>query len=222
MAVAASAPKRWRRRGMFGALAALALLSILTFLGVRRLGWWLVVADPLKPARAILILSGGLPFRAMEGARLYRQGWAPEVWVTQAEYTEEEAAMKQLGLDWPGEDGPSVQVLEKLGVPSGAILVLPEPARNTAEEELSALDELRTVRGGRIIIVTSRPHTRRTKTIWRALVGDSPEAIVRPTTEGPFDPAHWWRTTRDVDAVTHECLGLINVWFGFPARPGRR
>ena len=222
MAVTASGSRLRRRRWTLGAIVGLAALSVLITLGARRIGGWLVVADPLKPARAILILSGGLPFRAMEGARLYRAGWAPEVWVTHAEYAEEEAVMKRLELEWPTEETYTMQILEKLGVPSGAIRVLPEPIRNTAEEELAAADELNRAKGGRIIIVTSPPHTRRAKTIWRALVGDSPEAIVRPTTEGPFDPRHWWRTTRDVEAVTHECLGLVNVWFGFPARPGRR
>jgi len=217
-----SVPKPQSRRWIFRALVVLVALATLTLLGARKLGRWLVVTDPLKSAHAILVLSGGLPFRAMEGAKLYREGWAPEVWVTHAEYAEEEAVMKALGLEWPGEDLYTVEVLEKLGVPSGSIRVLPKAARNTAEEEIAALDELQKAGGSRIIIVTSRPHTRRTKAIWHTLVGDSPEAIVRPTSEGPFDSEHWWRTTRDVDAVAHECLGLINVWLGFPARPGRR
>lgn len=202
--------------------AALAVAGALILLGARRLGGWLVVADPLKPASAILVLSGGLPFRAMEAAKLYREGWAPEVWVTHVEYDEEEGIMKRLGVEWPSEDAYSVQVLEKLGVPSGSIEILPQGVLNTADEERAALDELRKAKGERVIIVTSPPHTRRTKAIWRAVAGNSAEAIVRPAPEAPFDAAHWWETTRDVQAVSHECLGLVNLWLRFLAPPGRR
>src|SRR2546422_4801029 len=45
---------------------------------------WLVVEDPLVSARAIVVLNGGFPFRAMEAASLYQQGWAPQVWLTRA------------------------------------------------------------------------------------------------------------------------------------------
>lgn len=203
-------------------IAALAVAGALILLGGRRLGGWLVVSDPLQPASAILVLSGGLPFRAMEAAKLYREGWAPAVWVTHVEYAEEEGIMKRLGLEWPSEDTSSVQVLEKLGVPPGSILILPEGIVDTAGEERAALDQLRKVTGERVIIVTSPPHTRRARAIWRAVAGNSAEAIVRPAPEAPFDAARWWHTTRDIQAVSHECLGLINLWLRFLAPPGRR
>src|SRR6266542_6547568 len=40
---------------------------------------WLVVQDPLGPAPAIVVLNGYFPFRAVEAASLYQQGWAKEV-----------------------------------------------------------------------------------------------------------------------------------------------
>ena len=43
---------------------------------------WLVVSDPPQPSAAIVVLGGKVPFRAMEGASLYKQGWAREVWLT--------------------------------------------------------------------------------------------------------------------------------------------
>jgi uncharacterized SAM-binding protein YcdF (DUF218 family) len=217
-----SLPSRSRSlRSYLGVLAALALLGAVIFVAITGVGRWLVVSDPLKPARAVVVLSGGLPFRAMGAAKIYREGWAPEVWLTRPSLPED-AALSALGIEAPHESAYNIQVLEKLGVPSSAIRVLRDPVQNTASEEQAISKELKAVGGNRVIIVTSRPHTRRTKAIWQALVGDTPEVIVRGASEDAYDPAHWWRNTYDVEAVSHELLGLINVWCGFPARPDRR
>jgi uncharacterized SAM-binding protein YcdF (DUF218 family) len=198
-----------------GSLAALALF------GLRRLGGWLVVSDPLKPASAVAVLSGSMPFRAMEAAKVYNQGWTREVWVTSNAQPRGQAALIGLGIKATTEDVYSVQVLEKMGVPSQSIRLLGAPVLNTEEEVRLLSAELRRVGGDRIILVTSRPHTRRVKAIWHALVGDTPEAIVRGTTNEPFDASHWWRSTSDAGAVGHECMGLLNAWLGFPARSPR-
>ena len=78
---------------------------------------------------------------------------------------------------------------------------------------------LRRVGGDKVILVTPPLHTRRTKSIWHIVAGDHREVIVRYDTSEPTDPAHWWRTTQDVEAVVHEVLGLINVWLGVAAKP---
>ncbi len=46
------------------------------------LGKWLVVSEPLQPARAIAVLAGNVPYNAIEAARLFHGGEAPEVQVT--------------------------------------------------------------------------------------------------------------------------------------------
>jgi uncharacterized SAM-binding protein YcdF (DUF218 family) len=207
---------RWIVRG----LVALVLAGLLAYLAARRVGYWLVVYDPLMPARAIAVLSGGPPFRAMEGAKLYRAGWAPEVWLTHPVLAEE-PAFRSLGIEYHAEEYYNTQVLEKLGVPASAIRVLPDGVLNTASEDLAIFKELKKVGGTRVIIVTSEPHTRRTRAIWHTLIGDTPELIVRGAPEDTFDPGRWWRNTHDAESVSHEVLGLVNVWCGFPARPDR-
>jgi len=214
------APRTRRSRWVLRGFVALLLLVLLACLAARRVGYWLVVNAPLKPARAIAVLSGGAPFRAMEGAKLYRAGWAPEVWLTHPGLADE-PAFRSLGIEFHAEDYYDTQVLEKLGVPASAIRVLPEGVLNTASEERAIVKELRNVGGTRIIIVTSEPHTRRTRAIWHALIGNTPELIVRGAPEDAFDPGHWWRNTHDAESVSHEVLGLVNVWCGFPARPDR-
>src|SRR5207244_1097620 len=100
-------------------LAAVALAA-----GALGVGSWLVVADPLEPAAAIVVLGGHAPFRAMEAAALYRQHWAPAVWLTRPVQPSEAAAFRALGMEPGGEEAINREVLARLGVPPRAIRVL--------------------------------------------------------------------------------------------------
>jgi uncharacterized SAM-binding protein YcdF (DUF218 family) len=203
------------------AATVVVVLAALMPTALAALGRWLVVAEPLGEARAIAVLAGDLPFRAMEGAVLHRQGWAPEVWLTRVEPKPGEQALARLGIHHVPLHEYDREVLARSGVPVSAIRVLEEGVVNTADEVRVIAGELQRVGGRRVIIVTSKPHTRRVRAIWSALVGDRWEAVVRPTTEDVYDPARWWRTTGDAKAVVREVFGLLNVWAGFPIQPRR-
>jgi uncharacterized SAM-binding protein YcdF (DUF218 family) len=187
--------------------------------GARGVGAWLVVEDPLAPAQAVVALGGEVPFRAMEAASIYRQGWATEVWLTRPPQDTGEAALRQLGIQVSGKEVYSRAVLERLGVPVTAIRVLRPQAQNTAEEVQVIAQELQKAGGGQVILVTSKPHSRRVRATWRALIGE--HAIVRYATSDPYDEHRWWRHTRDALAVSREVFGLLNVWAGFPVQPAR-
>lgn len=201
-------------------LAALAVILVVGVTGtVRLVGSWLVVEDPLEPARAIVVLSGRMPLRALEAAEIYHQGYSAEVWVTRSASPVEE--LRQMGIGYVGEEFYNQKVLMYRGVPADAIRVLEEPVENTEEEVREIAAELQRVGGNKVIVVTSKPHTRRVKAIWKVRVGDSPRLIVRFAPQDSFDAAHWWRHTRDALDVMREVLGLVNVWAGLPVRPRR-
>jgi uncharacterized SAM-binding protein YcdF (DUF218 family) len=213
-------PSLRRRRLLLILLVVAALLLAAAAWALAGLGRWLVVEDRLEPARAIVVLSGGMPYRAMEAAQLYRQGWAAEIWLTHPVGIEE--VMSQLSIPYVGEEGYNRMVLERLGVPAQSIRLLADPIVNTEEEIRAVAGELRRTGGDRVVLVTSMPHTRRARTIWRRLVGSRPQAIVRYARADSFDAAHWWRNTRDALDVVRETLGLANAWAGFPVRPWNR
>jgi hypothetical protein len=50
-------------------LLTLALVAGLAAWALSSLGQWLMVAVPLEPAQAIVVLGGGIPFLAMEVSR---------------------------------------------------------------------------------------------------------------------------------------------------------
>ena len=106
------------------ALVLAALLSTSTVLlwwGASGVGQWLMVADPLEPATAVVVLSGRVPFRAMEAAAIYREGLAPEVWLTKEVVGPEEQALDRMGVVVVRGEVYNREVLERLGVKPEAI-----------------------------------------------------------------------------------------------------
>jgi uncharacterized SAM-binding protein YcdF (DUF218 family) len=196
---------------IFIALAAAGTLVFLT------IGEWLVIQDPLVHADVIVVLSGHLPERAAEAARLYDAGYAQRVWISQGLSPADE--LKAMKIYYLGEDFYNEKVLLAQGVPVDSIRVLDHPVANTEEEVREISATLRQNNLHHAILVTSKPHTRRVRTIWRKLVGSDPSVIVRFAPDEPYDGAHWWRHTHDGLDVTRETLGLFNAWTGFPLRP---
>jgi len=180
-------------------------------------GRWLVSEDPLQKATAIAVLSGRMPSRALEAARIYKQGYAPRVWLTHS--TEPGATLEKLSVHYVGEDEYNKQILMHEGVPESAIEVLEPPIVNTADEMKTISEALRREKQGTVILVTSKVHTRRTRALWNRLSARDGAAIVRGASDDPFDAAHWWRNTTDALDVVREILGLMNAWAGLPLRP---
>lgn len=214
----ASAVRRHRYRPLLLAMVlGIAALSTLSAVVFRQAGAWLTVQDPLAPAHAIVVLSGGLPWRAREAARVYRQNLSANVWISPG--LPPVLELEALGIAYVGESFYNQKVLLALGVPSNAIRILETPAANTEEEVKEIARVCRQQSAHKIIIVTSKAHTRRVRFIWRRLVGSDPELIVRYASDDPFDAAHWWRTTSDALDVVREWLGLANASLGFPSQP---
>jgi len=201
-----------------GWLAATLVAVALAAFAFRQAGRLLVVEDPLQPARAVVVFGGRVPFRAMEAGRIYKQGWTHEVWLTQGGVFSEDTAFAELEIERTPEYVYSRMVLEHLGVPSTAIRVLPERNVNTAEEVRTVARGLDRLGGDRVILVTSSYHARRVKLLWRKLVGEHPEAIVRYTPDDGFEAGRWWRDSADAMAVAREWFGLLNAWLGFPVK----
>lgn len=205
------APRNRRKFLLAGIACVFLAFALVAFFGVAR---WLVVEDPLGKARAIAVLNGRMPVRALEAAKLYRQGYAPEVWLTRT--SEPGESLKAMGISFEGEEAYSARVLIHEGVPPGAIHVLETPIVNTADEMRVISQALQPAKDRSVIIVTSKPHTRRVRLLWRKLAPRDYRVIVRAASDDPFDPAHWWRNSGDALDVVREVLGIMNAWAGLP------
>src|ERR1700745_2727570 len=190
----------------------LLLLGIYAFFHA---GLGLGCEDQLQKSQAIVVLSGGLPHRALAAAQIYRDGFAREVWLTQP--LQPGASMQDLHLPYAGEEQYDRMVLIGQGVRPGDIRLLTPRILNTADELRAVAEALGQQPGARAIVVTSRAHPCRVRTLWRKLSpGDRGRLLVRASAEDPFDAEHWWRTTNDALTVVREYLGLLNAWAGLP------
>jgi uncharacterized SAM-binding protein YcdF (DUF218 family) len=211
-------PIEARRRNHLWILISTLILfaGLFVFFNVGR---WLVAEDPLQKATAIAVLSGKMPGRALEAARIYREGYASEIWLTHS--TEPGASLEALSVPFTGEESYERLILMRKGVPETAIRVLDPPIVNTADEMVTIGQALGKESQHTVIIVTSKVHTRRVKALWKHLSSAEGEAIVRGVSDDGFDPAHWWGNTSDALDVVREALGLLNAWAGLPVQPAR-
>jgi uncharacterized SAM-binding protein YcdF (DUF218 family) len=207
--------RHWRTRRIVLGLAGMVLSGTVVFL--LYLGRWLVVEDPLEKAQAIVVLSGRMPLRAMEAAKLYREGYAPKVWLTHS--TEPGATLEAMGISYVGEDAYNSRVLTHEGVSANDIKVIEPAIVNTADELAAVSAALEAEKDTTVIIVTSKVHTRRVRILWNRLAPGRGRALIRAASDDPFEPRRWWRTTGDALDVVREFLGILNAWAGMPLHP---
>lgn len=197
---------------ILGGTTLLALTS--TFLILLGVGKWLVKEDSLQKAAAIVVLSGNFPDRALEAAELYREGYAPEIWLTHPAAHSD--ALKLLGIRYPNETDFNRQIFRRQGFPAKAVRVLDDPIENTADELKVIRDTLRDRGENAVIIVTNKSHTRRVHILWEKYFGSSGQIIVHGVSEDNFEPTRWWKYTGSTTQVIHEVIGIMNAWAGQP------
>jgi len=205
---------RWRRRALLAGVIILAAAAALR-LGLAGVSWWLDCADPPGRADVIVVLAGGFA-RPLYGADLYRQGLAPEVWLSRIRPDEGEELARELGIALPRPTEVDYAILLKKGVPEKAIRLYGRDIDSTSDEAGALAGELGG--RGRILLVTSRFHARRARLIFRRRLPGA-QVIVCPTPYETFD-RRWWRHKKlGLDAVS-EMFKLANYLAGSPL--GRR
>jgi uncharacterized SAM-binding protein YcdF (DUF218 family) len=196
-----------------GAATLLFFLALAIFLPFA--GRFLVDEDPLQQADAIVVLAGARVHRWLEGVELYREKWASHIILSPGPMDDIEPQLRQRGIRLPLEGELARDAMIQLGVPADAILLLGGGMDNTAHEA-------NTVRGAvvsrgwrRLIVVTSKFHTRRTGLAFRREFAGTPvEIIVRASRHDRSDPARWWRSRPDVRYVLSELPKLLAYWLG--------
>jgi len=186
---------------------------------LREIASFLIVEDGLQPAAAIVALGGQTPFREMEAAKLYREGWAPRVIVVREASSAQAKALNEIGISLGGAWELSRNVLIQQGVPSSAILIPKDEGVGTLEELQAAYRGL-PFKDAPVILVTSKFHTRRTGLTWHYVTEGRSKAIVRAASRDPFDPKRWWQNRRFALYLVREYLGLFNYYAGFPVGAG--
>jgi uncharacterized SAM-binding protein YcdF (DUF218 family) len=193
--------------------ALLALLAFSCFLPFA--GRYLVHEQPLARADAIVVLSGSRVERWMEGVELYHEGWAPLVVLSPGRIEDAEIRLRASGVRFPADADLIRDAMIQMRVPREAIAELPSPLDNTAQEAAAVHERAIAAGWRRVIVVTSKYHTRRTGFAFnRELEGTGIEVIVRGTRHDSIEPTRWWTDRHDVRWVASELPKLAAYRLG--------
>ena len=192
----------------------LLLLAILAAAGA---GWFVYFGgrylqheDPLQRSDVIFVLAGTRVERLLEGYHLYMEGYAPLILLSPGRVEPGESVLKARGIHFPSEPELSRDVLRQLGVPPTAILIPERSVDNTAQEAGLFRALIQSHGWKRVIVVTSKFHTRRTGFAFRrGLAGTGATVVMRASRFDPSDPARWWHTRPDIRFALSEWQKLI-------------
>ena len=197
-------------------LIVLPLLGLVLYIGYpflfKAIGRYLVTENPLQKADAIAVLSGDSIVRTLEAARLYQDGYAPRIILTQQVLPKGYEALQRLGIKVPEERDIQLMILERMRVPRAAVLQLTERANSTLSEMVHLTHFLDRHRVHSVILVTSKSHSTRARKILAGTTRGQMVIISRPSRYDTFDPEGWWRSRRDAKEVLAEYEKLINHW----------
>jgi uncharacterized SAM-binding protein YcdF (DUF218 family) len=202
--------KRLLRRGTLIAAPLILILALL----VPRVGAWLVVADPLEKSDAIVVLGGTMYERPLEAIDLLNDGWAPRIYLFREIADWGEVELLKRGIPYTRSVDVQIDAMVRLGVPRDAIHVL-DQANSTAEESTHVVRLVTREKYSRVIIVTSKQHTRRARLVMRRrLDGTGVQVIVRPSRYDLSPVDRWWSNRSTLRFTVFETQRLLGYWIG--------
>jgi len=188
------------------ALFAVALAAVATY----HVAAWLRDADSPQRAEAIIVLGNDLT-RVLQGADLYRAGFAPRVLLSTPARSPRALTLAHEGLAmlWFEEAGRTL--LLRREVPDSAIATFGNGLRTTAEEA-RAIRALFPKGAPTLLVVTSPYHVRRARIIFRDTLPHARVLVVASRYE-PF-PGRWWTDLDAAPQVMLECAKLAFYMLG--------
>lgn len=181
-------------------IGAVVILVLGRSLWLPVVGRFLIVADPLQPADAMVVLAGGQQ-RVIYGARLFGEGHARWFVAT------------NMPLNVPGVRSLYGELVRQealwQGVPEDRILLAPGTVETTYQEAI-AVGRLAQEQGWRSLIVVTDPfHTRRSRMAFRdAFRGTGITVVVHPVRDHWYSAESWWQTLLGQRLTWTEYLAL--------------
>lgn len=197
-------------------LVVMIILGVSFYFGspylLTMLGRYLVTEQPLAKADLILVLSGQIPLRVPEAARIYHERYAPKILLTNELKERGSEDLLRLGIRIPDSQERAIGLLGELHVPRSDILTIQERADSTRSEMQTVARFLRARPVKSMIIVTSKSHTTRAYKIYSTGLGSEVRLIMHPVPNDAFDPTRWWQDRADAKDLLHEYEALADFW----------
>lgn len=199
-----------KRRWAAAMLLAAALVLTTAFSGrlLTALGRFLIADSPPEAADAVVVLNTGMAYypRLMEAAKLYREGVVKTVVINGNRKTDALRELEKRGFvaccPWYEE---RLRILELLGVPrEDVVTISAEDVYDTISEAQAVGAALRRRGMNRLIVTTSKSHTRRARYIWRKTWPEAFTVMTVAAHSDPYSPGAWWKEGRQIKWVLSE------------------
>jgi uncharacterized SAM-binding protein YcdF (DUF218 family) len=191
----------------FGIIALLAILIVGGYILLRGAAAYLIIADKLQPAQAIVMLSGGDESRMKEALSLYKDNYGKVIILT-------ETGQRLGKYDTLYSNDIRIQLLNH-GVPNGNILITSVKVSSTLDEAFAIKKLLTNQQISSAIIVTDPYHTRRAALVFRNVFGDSPiKLIFRPVRGSWYNSRTWFLSPDGWRYTFLEYVKLIGYYMG--------
>jgi len=175
---------------------------------LKAIGGFIVKDETPVRSDAVVVLNSGVEYypRLIEAASLYKRGFAQTVVINGNRKTDVLRELENKGFEsccpWY-ED--SLRILSLFGVPrSNIIWISAEDAYDTISEAEAVGNELIHKGFSRIILATSKYHSRRAHYIWQRMFKNKLAICSVSAKSDPFDQRAWWKDGRQIRWVLAE------------------
>jgi len=173
-------------------------------------GNFLVVEDNLEKADAIFVFGGSIPNRIIEAADIYNQGFAPLIIISKYPKPEGYKYLEEKGITYPEGHDINKSIALSLGIPENSIMITNYRAASTFEELILLKNFCLEKNYKKIILVSTKSHTKRISKIFLDIAGDKIKGIVRYTGYDSYNPDKWWNDRHSLRQTMFEYQKLLH------------
>jgi uncharacterized SAM-binding protein YcdF (DUF218 family) len=191
-----------------GLLLGVVVIYLSSAVILSMLGNFIVIDEKPIKADAIVILNTGVEYypRLIEAASLFQKGFARTIVINGNRKTDVLRQLEEKGFEacCPWFEN-SLRILSLHGVPRDRVIrISAEDAYDTVSEARVIGAELLRRRLKRIILTTSKYHSRRAGFIWQKSFANQLSVSTIPAKTDPYDPDGWWKEGRQIRWVLAE------------------
>lgn len=174
----------------------------------------LISEDTPEKAEAIVVLNGGAPIRILEAVDLYNSGFGEYIIFCKTTESSDYKRLRESNIYYPVEHDINKKIAEEFEIPSSNILMVNKMLSSTYGELESIKGFLIDNNIKKIIIVTSKFHTLRTRLIANKVLNKEIDFMIIASNYDGYNPKTWWKNRNATRYTVSEYLKILAYYFG--------
>lgn len=173
-------------------------------------GNYLVTESELEKADAIFVFGGSIPNRVIEAVDIYKKGYAPLIIISKYPMPEGYDYLKQKAVSFPEGHDINRSVAVQLGIPEDSILITNKRGTSTFDELIKLYQLCKEKNYRKLILVSSKSHTKRISIIFSDITRNRVKGIVRHTRYDRYNANNWWKDRNSMRQTIFEYQKLLH------------